>query len=78
MYPNKYSEVPCTCEQALALVNQKLMVEEKGPIRYTYLTFWKSATAPWVKRAYPAGWSDVRGRSSPNYSVGPDYDDPDL
>jgi len=45
MHPHQYSGLPCTCQRALALVNQKL---EVGEYCFTSLTDWKSQTAPYV------------------------------
>jgi hypothetical protein len=45
MHPHQYSGLPCTCQRALVLVNQKL---EVGEYCFTSLTDWKSQTAPYV------------------------------
>jgi hypothetical protein len=74
MHPHEYSGLPCTCRCALSLVNRKLKVREYKS--------WKSAAAPYVNMQsitlaplnFVYGSKDV----SFNYSVGPDFDDPDL
>lgn len=45
MHLYQYCGFPCTCQRALALVNQKL---EVGEYCVTSLPDWKSATAPYV------------------------------
>jgi hypothetical protein len=74
MLPHEFSGLPCTCRCALSLVNRKLKVREYKS--------WKSAEAPYVNMQSIAlaplnfvyGSKDI----SFNYSVGPDFDDPDL
>jgi hypothetical protein len=60
MDPRQYSGLPCTCQRALLIVNRKLEFEEAC---YTTLSFWKSATAPYVNRITLAplecGWENV-------------------
>jgi hypothetical protein len=60
MDPRQYSGLPCTCQRALLIVNRKLEFEEAC---CTTLSFWKSATAPYVNRITLAplecGWENV-------------------
>jgi hypothetical protein len=79
MHLHEYSGLPCTCQRALSLVNRKLEIPEYC---YTFLTSWKSATAPYVNMQsialYPVDdvlWSE---NVAVCYSVNPDFKDPDL
>jgi hypothetical protein len=60
MDPRQYSGLPCTCQRALLIVNRKLEFDE---VDYTTLSFWKSATAPYVNRItlapFECGWENV-------------------
>jgi hypothetical protein len=74
MHPHEYSGLPRTCRCALSLVNRKLKVREYKS--------WKNAAAPHVKMQSitlaPLNFVYESKDISFNYSVGPDFDDPDL